>query len=119
MKPSYTTTLSRRPQGDSEQVAITRLMYIANLCFQAYKLDTKVIVFPFEENMKKIFDDESRERIVREVSSTTRMVAFISYHGDHASVEITFSDGKKPVKVIRVRYDFNQQKLILIAEIML
>ena len=116
MKPSYTTTLSRRPQGNTEQVAVCRLMNIVDLCFQAYKLDIRLTVFPVELKVKQIFNDESRERIVREVSSTTRMVAFISYHGDHASVEITFSDGKTPVKVIRVRYDYSQKQLIFIAE---
>lgn len=117
MKPSYTTTLSRRPQGNMEQVAVCRLMNIIDLCFQAFKLDIKLDMFPTE--LEKIFDDRARERIVREVSSTTRMVAFISYHGDHSSVEITFSDGKTPVKMIRVRYDFNQKQLIFISEISL
>ena len=117
MKPSYTTTLSRRPQGYMEQVAACNLMNIVDRCFQAFKLDIRLDVFPTE--LEKIFNDESRERIVREISSTTRMVAFISFHGDHASVEITFSDGKTPVKMIRVRYDFSQKQLIFIAEAML
>jgi len=117
MKPSYTTTLSRKPQGNIEQVAVCRLMHVVNLCFQAFKLDIRSDVFLIE--VEGLFNDESRERIAREVSSTTRMVAFISYHGDHASVEITFSNRKTPVKVIRVRYDFNQKQLILIAEISL
>ncbi|MEI7513165.1 MAG: hypothetical protein WCJ74_00910 [bacterium] len=119
MKPTYTLTLSRRPQSHEEQVAVRCLMDFVDLCFQAYKLDIKLTVFPVELELKKIFNDESRERIVREVSSTTRMVAFISFHGDHASVEITFSYGKTSVKMIRVRYDFNQKQLILIAETML
>jgi hypothetical protein len=120
MKPSYTTTLSRKPQGNStEQVAVCRLMHVVALCFQAYKLDIRLTVFPVEWKLKKIFNDKTRERIVREVSSTTRMVAFISFQDDHASVEITFSEGKKAVKKIRVRYDFNQKQLIFIAEIML
>ena len=114
MKPSYTTTLSRKPQGNMEQVAVCRMMHVVDLCFQAFKLDIKLDVFPIE--LEKIFNDETRERIVREILSTTRMVAFISYHGDHASVEITFSDGKVPVKMIRVRYDFSQRQLIFIAE---
>ena len=118
MKPSYTTTLSRRPQGNTEQVAVCRLIHFIDLCFQAYKLDINLEVYPIELKLKQFFR-VSRERIVREISSTTRMVAFISYHGDHASVEITFSDGKIPVKMIRVRYDFNQKQLIFIAEIML
>ena len=120
MKPSYTTTLSRQPYGNStEQVAVCRLMHVADLCFQAYKLDIRLTVFPIELELVKIFNDETRERIVREVSSTTRMVSFISFHGDHASVEITFSKGKKAVKKIRVRYDFSQKRLIFIAEISL
>ena len=117
MKPTYTLTLSRRPQGHAEQVAVCRLMHVVDLCFQAFKLDIKLDVFPTE--LEKIFGNESRERIVREVSSTTRMVAFISFHGDHASVEITFSYGKTSIKMIRVRYDFDQRRLIFIAETML
>lgn len=117
MKPSYTTTLSRRPQGNTEQVAMHRLMHVVDLCFLAFKLDILLDAYPKE--LKEILSNESCERIAREVSSTTRMVAFISYHGDHTSVEITFSDGKTPVKVIRVRYDFSQKQLILIAEISL
>ena len=114
MKPSYTTTLSRRPQGNTEQVAVCRLMHVVDLCFQAFKLDIKLDVFPTE--LEKIFNDETRERIAREVFLITRMVAFISFHSDHALVQIMFCDGKTGVKMIRVRYDLSQKQLIFIAE---
>ena len=117
MKPSYTTTLSRQPRGFKEQEALRRFLHVIDLCFLAFKLDIWLENFPAE--MEKVFDHESCHRITREVSSTTRMVAFISYHGDHASVEITFSNGKTPVKIIRIIYDYGQKKAIFVAEISL
>ncbi len=117
MKPSCKTTFSRKPQGQTEQVATCQLMNIVDLCFQAFKLDIKLEIFPIE--LQKIFEDEARERIVREVFYTTRMVAFISYYGNHMLLEIVFSQGGKAVKFIRIRFDFEQKHLIFIAEVLL
>jgi hypothetical protein len=117
MKPSYTTTLSRCPQGKIEKLAVGHLTHVTELCFHAFRLDIKISVFSVE--LQRIFDDDSRERIVRETFRATRMVAFISYHGNHACLEITFSEGKIPVKILRVRYDYDLNNLALVSEMSL
>ncbi len=114
MKPSTKTTLSRKPQGETERIGVARFLHVVDLCFQAFVLDIRLEVFPKE--LEKIFDDDARERIVREVSKTTRMVSFVSYQSDHISLEIKFSEGGRDVKQIGVRFDFKQKQLIFITE---
>jgi hypothetical protein len=117
MKPSTKTTLSRKPQGEAERLGVARFLHVVDLCFQAFVLDIRLEVFP--EELEKIFDDEVRERIVREVSKITRMVSFVSYHGDHMFLDIRFSEGGRDVKQVGVRFDFQQKQLIFITEALL
>jgi hypothetical protein len=114
MMPSTKFTLSRDPQGDTQRMGIARFLHVNSLCFQAFVLDIRLEVFPKELEM--IFNDDTRERIVREVSKTTRMVSFVGYHGDHMSLEIKFSEGKIGVKQIGVRFNYAQKQLIFITE---
>ncbi len=117
MKHSTKFTLSRDPQGETERLGVARFLHVNSLCFQAFVLDIRLEVF--QNELEKIFNDEARGRIVREVSKTTRMVAFVSYHGDHMSLEIKFSEGSRDVKQIRVRFNFQHKQLIFITEAIL
>ncbi|MFA7194045.1 MAG: hypothetical protein WC087_03965 [Candidatus Paceibacterota bacterium] len=114
MKPSTKTTLSRKPQGATEQCGVARLQQVVDLCFLAFVLDIRLEEFPTE--LKKLLSDDVRERIVREIAKTTRMVSFITYHGDHMSVEISFYESSKVAKSIRVRFGYSQKQLIFISE---
>lgn len=114
MKPSTKTTLSRKPQGETERLGVARFLHVVDLCFQAFVLDIRIEVFPKE--LEKILNDDARERIVREVSKTTRMVSFVGYHGDHMCLDVTFSGRGRDVKLIGVRFDFQQKQLIFITE---
>jgi hypothetical protein len=117
MKPSMKTTLSRKPQGETEACGVMELQRITDLCFYAFVLDVRIEVYPSE--LERILCDDARERIVREISKTTRMVAFITYHSDHMSLEITYSEGKQDVKLIRIRFEYSQRRLVLVSEAML
>ena len=114
MKPSTKITLSRKPQGETESLGVARFLHVSNLCFQAFVLDIRVEVFP--QGLEKIFCFGTRERIVREVSKSTRMVSFVKYHGNHMSLEIKFSEGGRDFKQIALRFDFDNKQLAFITE---
>ncbi len=117
MKPSTKTTLSRKPQGEMERLGVARLLHVVDLCFQAFVLDIRLEVFPKE--LEKLLCDEVRERIVTEIADTTRMVSFMTFHGNHMLLETIFSQGSRDVKMIRVRFDFHNKHLVFITEAIL
>ena len=106
MKPAFSATCSRDPQGAREQEAAEKLLQMVTLVFGA-----KVGI------EKPIPQMKDQERIMLEVSRCSRMVAFLTFHGSHASVEITFSERKTVIKILRFSYYFNQHEVILVAEL--
>lgn len=102
MKPSTKTTLSRKPQGQAETAGVIELQRVVDSCFFTFVCDVRLDVFPKE--LAELFD-EKRERIVGTVRQTTRMVAFIRYHGDHMSLDIVFSKGTTDVQWLFFRYN--------------
>lgn len=106
MKPSFTCTCSRNPQGADEQEAAEMLLQVVTLIFGA-KMGIE----------KPIPQMNDQERIMMEVSECSRMVAFITFHGTHASVEISFSEGKVSIKRLRFSYYIGRREVIFVAEL--
>ena len=104
MKPSYTSTCSRNPQGANEQEAAEKLLQLVTLVFEV-KMGIE----------KPIPQMKGQERIMMEVSGCSRMVSFVTFHGSHASVEITFSERRTVVKKMRFSYYFNQREVIFVS----
>lgn len=114
MKPSHTTTLSRTPQGEREGRAVGALLDAATACFRAFRLGTVVTTPP--EGLDELFSGGKPERIAGEVAECTRTVTFVSLYGDHASADVTFSEGKRAVKLIRINLPYDTGKLVLVTE---
>lgn len=104
MKPSFTTTLSRPPQGDDEEEAVGILLAVINQVFAA-KVGSKTPI-PLMQDY---------DQIIAAIADCSRMIAFISFHGYLASLEITFSEGKKLVRKLMFSYYFNPRQLIFVG----
>lgn len=107
MKPSFTTTLSRAPQGDDENEAVEKLLQV-NCAVFAAKMGSKTPI-PLIKDC---------DIIISEVVDCTRMTAFVSFHGHLASLEISFSDGKRLVKKLMFSYYFGTQRMIFTGQLM-
>jgi len=106
MKPSFTVTLSRLPENCAEGDASRALTDIANQVFQL-RIGIQT----------KIAELKDADQIIREVSDTTRMVAFIRFHDNHLSLEITFSKAKEVCRELMFSYYFSQRKVVFVGQL--
>ena len=100
MKPSAATTLSRKPQGDREKEAASSLTDVAGRFAKAFRFGINV---PPEE---MLLTEDASNRILTDTAKCSRMTSFVSFHGDHAILENTFSAERVPKKIVRFRHGF-------------